>query len=294
MIAAYAVKCRYSDVGILRNALSDSATVRVVDPEGIEMVSPSPDLIFVGWGGQSTDWADNEEERRIRNLSTTCILLRKIRRAVAFRDVPIVIVAEPKDAEDTMFSAQFGASRFLVAPLEERAIRSCVAEVMRPIGEQTAIDVSKVNPFINATLFVLEQMAHVKAKKREVLLKKDYRLFGEVSAVIGITGQDIEGSVALTFQNRLANEIVAAMWDRPVKEITREEVNDGLGELVNVISGQATTELSKEHGSHFSFALPTIVSGFGHEIQSPGGIPCLSIVFEAWGKPFAVQVAIRE
>jgi len=292
MYVAYAVKCRFSDVGIIRNALKDVATVKILELEALATVDPRPDIVFFGWGGGYDEWRDSADERRMRNLATTSILLRKIRDAVAFRDVPVLVVIEQKDAEDSVFTTQYGVSGFLSAPLDEERIRDAVTDAMRPVGKQTTIDVRIVNPFVNATLLVLEKLVRTKAARAEVLLKKDYRLFGEISAIIGITGEGIEGAVGITFQDELAREIVSRMWGRPAKELTREQVNDGLGELVNVISSQATTELSRDKDLCFSLALPTIVSGFGHEIAQRTGVPCLVIIFEASGKPFALQVAI--
>ena len=292
MINAYAVRCRYSDVGIIRNALVGDAEVRVIEPDALCSVSPPPDVIFFGWGGGYDQMGESDEDRRMRNLATTCILLRKIRNAVAFRDVPILIVIENRDTQDVVFTTQFGAYGYLAAPLEGDKVRDVVLDAMRPVGSQASIDVRLVNPFVGATVMVLERLAKVEAVKSEVLLKKDYRLFGEISAIIGITGKDVEGSVGITFQDDLANQIVARMWNRPTQELSQQDVNDGLGELLNVISGQATTEMSKENDLEFSLALPSIVCGFGHEIHQRGGIPCLVIVFRALRKLFAVQVAI--
>jgi chemotaxis protein CheX len=293
-LEVYTVKCRYPDVGIIRNALEDIARVHVIEPELLKGADPPPDLIFFGWGKNEIDYSmEDEAEARIRHLATTCILLRNLRNAVAFRDVPILAVVEQKDAEDAVFSTQFGSSGFIVASLEEKEIRRVVNEAMRPVGNQANIDVRLVNPFVNATLLVLEQLAGLKAVKKDVHLKRDYHLFGEISALIGITGQGIEGSVALTFQDRLAHQIVSKMWEKNPEEISREDLHDGLGELVNVICGKATTELSQDKELNFNLALPTIVSGYGHQISQSESVPCLVIVFEAAGKSFAVQVAIR-
>ena len=46
-----------------------------------------------------------------------------------------------------------------------------------------------INPFINATLNVLETMAFVKSKAGKPYLKKDSVVQGDVSGVIGFTGQ---------------------------------------------------------------------------------------------------------
>lgn len=293
MLTAYAVRCRFPDVGLIRNALKDMATVRTCDAGDLNSVSPRPDIIFFGWGGAQEEWRDSDEDRKIRSLATTIILLRKIRKSIGFRDVPVVLLVESRDEEDAILTTQFGATGLLTVPLDEAGVRRAISDAMRPVGKEVNIDVNVVNPLVRATVMTLEKVARVKAERKDVFLKKDYALFGDVSAVIGLTAERFEGSVGLTFDSLLAREIIGNMWRKTPGDLSREEVNDGLGELVNIICGQATTELAGAEATAVAQALPTIVNGLGHQISQRSDVPCLTIVFEAGGKSFAVQVAIR-
>ncbi len=294
MYTGYAMKCRFPDVGIIRNALEDIATVTVIDPSDLSKVSPPPDLLFFGWGSMHGNWQDSEDERRIKLAATGCILLRKIRNQLAFRDIPILVVIEEQQEHDTlMMASQFGATGFLPSPLDGDKIREVVLEAMRPVGKEMPIDVRIVNPFVESVLLTLEQMAQIQVKKKGVYLKRNYQPLGEISAIMGITGSRIEGSVGLTFQEDLARAVVGKMWKTPPQEISREKLNDGLGELVNVICGQATARMTQKNDYDLTFALPTIVTGFGHSISHESNAPCLVITFQSGDLYFAVQVAIR-
>ncbi|UCD30885.1 MAG: chemotaxis protein CheX, partial [Desulfobacterales bacterium] len=60
------------------------------------------------------------------------------------------------------------------------------------------MDVNIINPFINATLNILETMAFVKSEAGKPYLKKDSVVQGDVSDIVGITGET-NGTVAVTF-----------------------------------------------------------------------------------------------
>ncbi len=60
------------------------------------------------------------------------------------------------------------------------------------------MDVNLINPFLNATLNVLETMAFVKAEAEKPFLKQDNVAQGDVSGIVGITGA-VKGTVTVTF-----------------------------------------------------------------------------------------------
>jgi CheY-specific phosphatase CheX len=78
------------------------------------------------------------------------------------------------------------------------------------------------------------------------------------------------------------------------EEITSEDMCDGIGELVNMVSGRAKTSLSEDSGSLYRLSLPSIIKGPGHEIGGrPKNCPFLFLVFEAEGHSFILQVTFR-
>jgi chemotaxis protein CheX len=57
------------------------------------------------------------------------------------------------------------------------------------IKEDEAMDVKLISPFINATLNVLETMAFIKPEAGKPYLKKDNFAQGDVSGIVGFTGE---------------------------------------------------------------------------------------------------------
>lgn len=71
------------------------------------------------------------------------------------------------------------------------------------------------------------------------------------------------------------------------------DVCDAVGEMINMISGQAKAALAAQN-YRFSVSLPQIVTGRDHQVISQGGAPIVAILYEVEGMEFTVQVAIKE
>jgi len=96
------------------------------------------------------------------------------------------------------------------------------------------MDVKMINPFINATLNVLETMAFVKSEAEKPYLKKNHVAQGDVSGVVGFTG-DTNGTLAVTFDELCILKIVSNMFGEEMTEVN-DEIADAVGELTNMIS----------------------------------------------------------
>ena len=161
-------------------------------------------------------------------------------------------------------------------------------KALKPVGSHKAVDVSYINPFVNATLNVFETMAQTKAIRKELFLKKDYKMYGDISGVMGLSGT-ASGSVVISLTNKLAKILVGRMlMDENVAD---SDVRDGVGEIINMISGQAKAALANTK-HHFALSLPTVVSGHGHEISHKKGTPCIVVVFQAENEKLAIQVSL--
>ena len=123
------------------------------------------------------------------------------------------------------------------------------------------MDVKMINPFLAAAMHVLKTMAQVDAKPGKPFLKKDDVAIGDVSAIIGITGA-AQGSMALIFTEQCTKDIASNLLGVPFTELNHE-VRDAVGELTNMICGDARRRLAEE-GLVLQAGIPTIVSGKGH------------------------------
>src|SRR4030042_685579 len=99
------------------------------------------------------------------------------------------------------------------------------------------VDVRLINPFIEATLHVLETISSTKAAPGKPFLKKDHIARGDVSAVIGLTGE-ASGTISVSFTDACIMAIVSRMFGEQIKELNRD-IQDAVGEISNMICGNA-------------------------------------------------------
>ena len=151
------------------------------------------------------------------------------------------------------------------------------------------MDAAIINPFINATINVLETMAFVKAKSGKPYLKPDDTARGDVTGVIGLTGL-AHGTIAVTFEENCILKIVSNMFGEPIEALD-SEVADAVGELTNMISGQARMEL-EQNGKLFEAAIPSVITGKGHKIMHITDGPKIAIPFSTDDGAFTIEVCM--
>lgn len=152
------------------------------------------------------------------------------------------------------------------------------------------MDVRLVNPFINATINVLETMAFVNVEAGKPYLKRDNVAVGDVSGVLGLTGV-ANGTIAVTFEERCILTVVSNMFGETMSELN-SEIADAVGELTNMISGQARREL-EEMGKVFKAAIPSVVTGRNHSITHYSDGPKIAIPFNTDGGDFTIEVCFE-
>jgi chemotaxis protein CheX len=151
------------------------------------------------------------------------------------------------------------------------------------------VDVNLINPFIAATVNAMEMMAMVKPVRKKVFLKTDNVLIGDISGIMGLSGQ-VSGSIIVSFGKGAACKLVGNMLGTSYEEIN-DDVKDGIQEIVNLVAGQAKTMLADTE-YHFQVSIPTCVIGANHQVNHKKGIPCVVAEFELDGDPFTVEVSI--
>ncbi len=115
---------------------------------------------------------------------------------------------------------------------------------------------------------------------------------GDITGIIGLTGEQ-NGSLAVSFSESCALKIVENMVGEKYDKLN-QEVADAVGELTNMISGDARAQLQKL-GFNFSAAIPTIVRGKDHSIRHiPQGGTTLMIPFTTDDGDFYIEASFSE
>ena len=121
-----------------------------------------------------------------------------------------------------------------------------------------------INPFLQATIHVLSTMAMLTPKPGKPRVKESEVAVGDITGIIGLTGH-VEGSLAVSFSESCVLKIVENMIGEKYPELN-EEVADAVGELTNMISGDARSQLQKV-GFDFTAAIPTVIRRKDHTVR---------------------------
>ncbi len=114
----------------------------------------------------------------------------------------------------------------------------------------------------------------------------------DISGIIGLTGE-ARGAVVLSMKESLALNITSLLSGNSKSKVD-EEVIDAVGELVNIIAGNAKKGL--EETFRLVISLPTIVHGNNHTIAWPiekTRIICIPCSIPKEGAEFCLSVAIE-
>jgi chemotaxis protein CheX len=220
-------------------------------------------------------------------------LLERVQRIKGVSDIPILLVGAPSEVASMRRGVSLGADTFLVRPLDPVALRLTVEELTRQAEPQDAIDIRLLDPFIEATLHVFRTFVGSEIQVRRRFVKRNHRLFGDISGIMGLSGR-ATGSVGISLPSELAREIVSRILGQPPEGEITDMTRDGIGEVVNMIAGQASAAFA-DGPNRFHFGLPAVVTGYGHTVVHNTGkspAPCLVATFQMLGREFALQVSL--
>lgn len=116
-----------------------------------------------------------------------------------------------------------------------------------------------VDAFITAVGTALREMAGVEAFAKSVHPAGNEDAFADLSAVLKLTA-GAEGCFVLSVPNRVAETLARRILTEVVPDPDPSMIRDCLGEVTNVIAGQAKSLLAGTQ-YHFRFATPTVVEG---------------------------------
>jgi chemotaxis protein CheX len=150
------------------------------------------------------------------------------------------------------------------------------------------MNVAFVNPFITSTLETFKTMVHAEVKPGKPILKKDGDPMFDISGIIGLSGI-AQGAIALSFPKIVALKTVSAMLGSEIK-IVGPELTDGIGELVNIIAGNAKQYLSQYQ---LTISLPNVIVGRNHTITPPSHTPSILVPFNGAIGEFAMEVSLK-
>ncbi len=150
------------------------------------------------------------------------------------------------------------------------------------------MNVSYINPFITATINTFKTMMNIDVKPDKPKLKTTPYPTYDISGIIGLSG-NAQGNIAISFPKTIALKVVSKMIGAEIKVIG-PELADGIGELANIIAGNAKQDLTK---FQLSISLPNVIVGKDHTIANQSGTPAIVVPFVCPFGNFAMEVSLK-
>ncbi len=124
------------------------------------------------------------------------------------------------------------------------------------------------NPFYIATKEVFRLMLNLEAQRGELRVVKDMVPSNDASVLLGVTG-DLKGSILFSFTTDMTLEMVKIMSGMEMSE-NDSFVSSALGEVANIIGGNAVTKLS-EHKYICDIVPPQVFVGQHKSLSMASG-----------------------
>lgn len=153
------------------------------------------------------------------------------------------------------------------------------------------MDVGLVNPFLAATVDILEKVGGLTAEVQKPFLKANPEGRGAVSGVVVIKGKK-PGTAAISFSKECILSIVSTMFGETIAEVN-DEVKDAVGEITNMISG-LVTQLYEKEGLGLKAGLDQVLMGNRHRIPHLPQQPVLGIPVQTDKGEITIELCFKE
>jgi chemotaxis protein CheX len=117
-------------------------------------------------------------------------------------------------------------------------------------------------------------------------------LVGDVSGVIGLVQDELEGTMTLCMTFDTIRDILPRIIGNAIS-VTHEMTVDAVGEITNMIFGQIKTELNGR-GYGLKLGIPSVVTGRGHFVSQFTRGPYMIVPFYLDNQLFQVHIALHK
>lgn len=151
------------------------------------------------------------------------------------------------------------------------------------------MDQSLITPFIRSIQNVFTTMLQLPVEMGEPSLKRERTATHDVSGIIGVSGEMV-GTIVLSMPQQTAESVVS-LFTGMEPDPESSDFADAVGELVNMISGNAKAEFQRKG---VSISCPSVVLGSGHAVTTQSGTPCVMIPCSTDCGEVVLEVALRD
>lgn len=219
----------------------------------------------------------------------TASWLAQIRDRARYLSVPVIAISSAEGESKQKLIAAGASSVF-----ESRSKGDAILTEVKRAAEAEPLEDEMLTklllPFNAAAVTTFEEMANLGIRLRAIYQKRNHKIFGDISAVIGLVAEH-EGAMVISFPQKTADQIAQRVLAGVADSIGEDMLRDCIGEVANVIAGRARGTLADSQYK-FGISTPTVISGAGHQVRHMPGAPCLVSAFGSDAGEFALQVCL--
>ncbi len=154
------------------------------------------------------------------------------------------------------------------------------------------INAKYVNPFIEAAMKVVKQVSGIEVRRGHLAYKKKVEPSFGVSIIIGIYGF-LVGQVVYSLETSLAERLVDKLLGARSPQEKKLMFVDTLGEMANMITGNAASLLNQSKDNVLKITTPAIATGTNLSINL---LPKPALVLGLYTQhgPIEISIAVEE
>ena len=156
----------------------------------------------------------------------------------------------------------------------------------------TKINAKYVNPFVDAAMRVVAQITGIEVRRGHLSYKAKVEPSFGVSIIIGIYGF-LTGQVVYSLDGSLALRLVDKMLDGKSPQEKKIMFLDSLGEVANMITGNATALLNERKDQLLNITTPAIAAGTNLSVHLVPK-PALVLGLITQHGPIEISIAVEE
>jgi chemotaxis protein CheX len=122
-----------------------------------------------------------------------------------------------------------------------------------------SINAEYINPFLEAATVVFKSILKLDLRRGKLVIKENPIPSMDIAIIIGIVGQ-ITGDVVYSMSFPMIEKIADVLMPGMTEEQVKEEYKDIVGELANMITGNAMN-LFASSGKIIDITTPTVIEG---------------------------------
>ncbi len=156
----------------------------------------------------------------------------------------------------------------------------------------TKLSAKHINPFVEAAMRVVNQITGIEVRRGHLSYKAKPEPSYSVSIIIGIYGF-LAGQIVYSLDGKLADRMVDKLLDGKSPQEKKIMFLDSLGEVANMITGNATALLNQRHDQLLNITTPAIATGTDlsiHLVPKPALV--LGLITQ-YG-PIEISIAVEE